>query len=211
MGSGVCVCAGLQDELADEEAAMNQIDANQLGRRNLHPHQIAVFRGNIYNRRKKAHGGDVKSEAARSKAQSEPLISTAELVAKETGVSPATIKRDGGRADDERDYFIEHRCFALTTQRRSGSLAPQWLSAKLPPHSPSRPASPQSVATTGPHPPPLTSPSHSHRSSRSSQRLHLPHRGSWKLVAIFHQFSSRLSSAFLAWPPGASPLPASAS
>jgi hypothetical protein len=48
---------------------------------------MSVLRGRIYNRRKKARGGDVKSKAAKSKGQNELLISTAEQVAKETGVS----------------------------------------------------------------------------------------------------------------------------
>ncbi len=36
-------------EFADEEAAMNWIDANQLGRRNLTSDQASVLRGRIYN------------------------------------------------------------------------------------------------------------------------------------------------------------------
>lgn len=37
----------------DRDAAMDWIDANQLGRRNLPPHVMSVLRGRIYNRRKK--------------------------------------------------------------------------------------------------------------------------------------------------------------
>ena len=46
--------------------------------------------GRRYNRAKKAHGGDRKSEESRD--QFEPL-KTAEKLAAEHGVSPATVKR----------------------------------------------------------------------------------------------------------------------
>ena len=77
-------------KLPDEDAAMDWVDANQLGRRNLTSDQASVLRGRIYNRRKKAVG----KPAGTKLGQHEP-ISTAEQVAKETGVSARTIKRDG--------------------------------------------------------------------------------------------------------------------
>lgn len=57
---------------------------------------MSLLRGRIYNRSKKAHGGDRKS--AESKDQFDPLIepkSTAEVLAEKHGVSAPTIKRDG--------------------------------------------------------------------------------------------------------------------
>jgi hypothetical protein len=69
-------------ELRDEQAAMDWIDSNQLGRRNLTPDQMSLIRGRRYNRMKKPQGGDKKSETVKSKAQIEPLISTAEKLAK---------------------------------------------------------------------------------------------------------------------------------
>jgi len=51
--------------------------------------------GRRYNRMKKAHGGDRKS-----KAQNEPLISTASKLAKEHGVSAATVKRAAKFAEE---------------------------------------------------------------------------------------------------------------
>lgn len=76
-------------KLSDRDAAKDWIETNQLGRRNLPAHILSVLRGNIYNRRKAKHGGDRKS-----KGKSCPLIPTADAVAKETGVSPRTIKND---------------------------------------------------------------------------------------------------------------------
>ena len=79
-------------DLPDRDAAMDWIDANQLGRRNLTPDQISLLSGRIYQRSKGKQGGDHKS-----KCQSDTLIAdnTAFRLAKQRGVSPATIKRDG--------------------------------------------------------------------------------------------------------------------
>ena len=81
---------------ADREAAMDWMDANQLGRRNITPDQFTLLLGRRYNRAKKSHGGDRKSEESRD--QFEPL-KTAEKLATEHGVSPATVKRAGQYAE----------------------------------------------------------------------------------------------------------------
>lgn len=82
----------------DEDEAMDWMDANQLGRRNLTPDQRSLLRGRRYNRTKKAQGGDRKSEAV-SKLQSDTLIDTATALANQHGVSRATVIRDGKRAE----------------------------------------------------------------------------------------------------------------
>lgn len=79
--------------LPDGEAAMDWIDHNQLSRRNLPPHLMSLLRGRIYNRRKTVGHG------AGSAGQNEPQ-NTAAKVALETGVSEATIKRDGKLATE---------------------------------------------------------------------------------------------------------------
>ncbi|MCX7048585.1 MAG: hypothetical protein NTX50_24250 [Candidatus Sumerlaeota bacterium] len=80
----------------DRDAAADWIDSNQLGRRNLKPDDMSKIRGRIYNRTKKKEGAQ-PGNANRSKqlAQNEPRLNTAETLAKEYGVSVATIKRDG--------------------------------------------------------------------------------------------------------------------
>ena len=84
-------------EFADEDAAMDWMDANQLGRRNLTPDQRSLLRGRRYNRTKKtkaeagAKGGKASAEVA--------LASTAATIAKQHGVSERTIKSDGKRAE----------------------------------------------------------------------------------------------------------------
>jgi hypothetical protein len=63
---------------------------NQLGRRNLSPDDYKLLVGMLYNQRKK----NVGKPAGTILDQIDPL-STAEVVAAETGVSPATVKRAG--------------------------------------------------------------------------------------------------------------------
>lgn len=80
--------------LADRDAVLDWIDKNQLGRRNLTEGQRNMLIGRVHNRRKKAHGGDRKSE--KSNCQNGTLIpqSTAAQVAEEFGVSERTVLRN---------------------------------------------------------------------------------------------------------------------
>jgi len=88
--------------LPDRESALDWIDRNQLGRRNLTPEQMSLLRGRRYNRLKKAvtnpNGIGGKSGKI-DEYQNEPQQSTAETLSQQHGVSPATIKRDGQYAD----------------------------------------------------------------------------------------------------------------
>jgi len=81
--------------LPDREAAADWIDKNQLGRRNLTPDQMSLIRGRRYNRAKKTKA-EAGSMGGSSKGHFDLCLpSTADRLAKEHGVSPATIKRDG--------------------------------------------------------------------------------------------------------------------
>jgi len=86
----------VQIEFADREAAMDWMDANQLGRRNITPDQFTLLLGRRYNRAKKAAGG--RADRDFSGAQIDPP-KTADRLAAEHGVSPATVKRAGQYAD----------------------------------------------------------------------------------------------------------------
>lgn len=83
--------------LPSREAAEDWIDANQLGRRNLAPSDVALLLGRRYNRTKKAahDGGKGKN---RSDGKTCPH-STAENLAKEHGVSPRTVRNAGKLAE----------------------------------------------------------------------------------------------------------------
>lgn len=75
-------------EFADEREAMDWILANQMHRRNLTPQEAALIRGRLYEARKNGHGGKRDSSP-----QSEDL-KTSDVIAKEHGVSGATVERD---------------------------------------------------------------------------------------------------------------------
>jgi DNA-binding transcriptional regulator YhcF (GntR family) len=81
-------------EFADNEAAMDWIDQNQLARRNLTPDAFKLALGRRYNRTKKTHGGDRKSSP-----QNEDL-KTATKLAAEHGVSKSTVERAGKFAEE---------------------------------------------------------------------------------------------------------------
>lgn len=85
--------AVVQVDILDEDHAREWIIENQLGRRNLNPKTASKLRGDLYELRRRRHGGDRKS--AESRPQNEVLIGNmAAQVAKETGVSRATVERD---------------------------------------------------------------------------------------------------------------------
>lgn len=80
--------------LPDRDAALDWIDANQLGRRNLTPDQASLLRGRRYNRLKKQGARtDLTSDQNEQKS-----IDTAAQLAAQHGVSRATIVRDGAFA-----------------------------------------------------------------------------------------------------------------
>lgn len=67
---------------------------HQFGRRNLTPAQRDLIIGEHYNIQKKQHGG----ARTKSRRQNDELKSTAEKIAKEYGVSPSTVERNGRKA-----------------------------------------------------------------------------------------------------------------
>jgi hypothetical protein len=83
------LCFGNRDN------AKEWIIKNQLGRRNLSPKDYTLLVGMLYNQRKKANDGSRGNQHS-GRDQIDPCQqSTAEQVAAETGVSPATVKRAG--------------------------------------------------------------------------------------------------------------------
>lgn len=88
----------LEKDFDNRYEALSWICKNQLGRRNLTPIQKKVLIGDQYEAEKMAHGGDRKSEGAKSSGQSDPMISdhaTRARVAAETNTSESFVKRAG--------------------------------------------------------------------------------------------------------------------
>ncbi|AFZ11344.1 hypothetical protein Cri9333_0364 [Crinalium epipsammum PCC 9333] len=84
-------------ELENTEAVKLWMFKHQQGRRNITPEFASYIRGYIYNQEKNTKGGYRNTQ--KSKAQSEPLISTAEKLADQYKVGKETIKRDAAFAN----------------------------------------------------------------------------------------------------------------
>jgi len=98
------------DEFPDEDAVKMWIINNQLSRRNLTDEQRERFIGILFNTSKKGWGGARDNSGRKPKVQTEPLNNaskkessgtsgTADMIAKQHGVSPATAKRAGKYAE----------------------------------------------------------------------------------------------------------------
>ena len=97
----ICTRLGIEYDVEEmlfdsRDAVMDWMDANQLGRRNITPDQFTLLLGRRYNRAKKAHGGDRKSEE--SSGKNYPL-KTAQVLADEYGVSEKTVRNAGQYAE----------------------------------------------------------------------------------------------------------------
>lgn len=79
----------------DRDQAKLWIICNQLSRRNLPPIQMSYLRGLQYTLEKKEHGGQIPG----SMGQNDPSLTTAERIAEQHHVSPATVKRDAKFAE----------------------------------------------------------------------------------------------------------------
>lgn len=88
-------------DLPDREAAMDWMDANQLGRRNLSREAHDLLLGRRYNRTKKARGNEpgVNHKGESVKDQNDTSQNAAAKLATEHGVSEATVKRAGQFAE----------------------------------------------------------------------------------------------------------------
>lgn len=81
-------------EFEGRDAVKDWIDKNQLGRRNLTPDWFRYLIGRRYSRTKKAQGAPAGNDnAAKQTDQNDPVVSTADRIAKDHGVAPATVKR----------------------------------------------------------------------------------------------------------------------
>jgi len=79
-------------DFADVDDAIDWLRKNQLGKRNLTENQQVFLAGDLYNRSKRLHGGDRKSEGS---SVHDEHLKTEDLVAEEIKVSPETVRRAG--------------------------------------------------------------------------------------------------------------------
>lgn len=91
----------IRKQFDSREDAMDWMDRNQLGRRNLSPDAFRLLLGRRYNRQKKAVGASSgNTNASKQLDQNDPIVSTAEKLAAEHGVSAPTVKRAAKFAEE---------------------------------------------------------------------------------------------------------------
>lgn len=91
----------ISKQFESREAAMDWMDRNQLGRRNLSPDAFRLLLGRRYNRQKKAVGASSgNNNASKQLDRNDPFVSTAEKLATEHGVSAPTVKRAAKFAEE---------------------------------------------------------------------------------------------------------------
>jgi phage N-6-adenine-methyltransferase len=101
----ICTRLGIEyqvieiDDIHSEEDALDWIDRNQIGKRNLSPDDFRIISGRIYNRRKKAVGEHKGNQHTKLELPQIDAVPTSAIVASELGVSKATIERNGQRAE----------------------------------------------------------------------------------------------------------------
>lgn len=129
-----------QKDFNNRYEALVWICNNQLGRRNLTPVQKKMLVGDRYEAEKMAHGGDRKSEEAKSSGQNDHLKSASEgatrrRISEETGTSESYVKRasqfsQGATAAEEVSPGFRQEVL-------SGKVKPtqkeMWAIAKAPP------------------------------------------------------------------------------
>lgn len=90
-----------EGEFDNLEAIKDWMEREALGQRNLSPAVQSLYRGRIYNRRKKNFGGQGFNQHKKLLGDhfDPPAQKTAEILSKELNVSAPTIKRDGQYAN----------------------------------------------------------------------------------------------------------------
>ena len=89
-----------EGEFENLDSIKDWMEREALGQRNLSPAVQSLYRGRIYNRRKKRQGSNNQYVQSKSeKPQNDGFHSTSQLVARELGVSRPTIERDGRYAN----------------------------------------------------------------------------------------------------------------
>lgn len=100
----ICTRLGLpfdtvQKEFQDRDAALDWMDAHQLGRRNLSPDARRLLLGRRYNRIKRSSAENLVQNAPKSQSETSGET-TAERLAHEHGVSRNTVLRAGKFAEE---------------------------------------------------------------------------------------------------------------
>jgi len=86
-------------EIPNRDAAIEWIIRNQLARRNLTPEQFTLYLGKLYDAQRRQGTRTDRTSAQNEQKLDGEQETTAERMAREHGVSPATVRRAGELAD----------------------------------------------------------------------------------------------------------------
>lgn len=114
--------------ISSRQEAKNFMILNQLGRRNLSPDAASLLRGKIYLGQKKEHGAPVGNTNNNVKSQSGKNChqpKTEEIVAKQTGVSPRTVRNDAKFAEAVEEKGLTGDVLAGKVKRRDVMKPPE--------------------------------------------------------------------------------------
>jgi phage N-6-adenine-methyltransferase len=89
----------IEMDFADDDAAMDWIDKNQIARRNLSPDDFRLAVGRRYNRTKKAANDGGKGTPKATDGQNVQRLHTAATIAAESGIDERTVRRAGKLAE----------------------------------------------------------------------------------------------------------------
>lgn len=110
--------------ISSRQSAKNFMILNQLGRRNLSPDAASLLRGKIYlGQKKDPHDGGKGKE--RSGGKNDHQLKTEEIVAKQTGVAPRTIRRDAKFAEAVEEKGLTGDVLAGKVKRRDVMKPPE--------------------------------------------------------------------------------------
>jgi hypothetical protein len=106
----------------DRESAKNWMRINQLGRRNLLPIQFKKITGDLYNSMKRTKNDGGKGTPKATVGQLDLSASSAEIVAKQQGVSPRSVKRAGKLSDAIQTLGISAEVTAGTCRMKPAEI-----------------------------------------------------------------------------------------
>lgn len=106
-----------------EDAVIEWIVSNQLGRRNLTPNEKAMYLGELYNAQKRQRGGDYTSQGELSETLSESSpVDTASAIGQRHGVSDRTVRNAAKFVDAVNQLDDDTRRDALKGKLTRGAV-----------------------------------------------------------------------------------------
>ncbi len=184
-------------ELPDREAAMDWMDANQLGRRNLTREAHDLILGRRYNRTKRQEGGTGANQHKQLGQNDLAATNTAAKLAVEHGVSEATVKRAGQFAEAVEAQGLEADAMAGKLKGKKKEVVAAHRSTISPPKEEMK-EEPETVVVDGVKFA-IPNPTLSDEAKAKGDAAEKESDKLWLLKSTWKNTSKKDRSAFLAW------------